>query len=132
MHLALYAISRKAGFLAGFPKDRPAAKFRRAAFSCALALVAATAGAARADDTARGLIESNGVVRFNGFRIEQNTGRDPLTRGRALDQPPRAKAVIPTPRGAQQRVIVDMTKRYRPPEVTIPYLPPPPQTLEPR
>jgi len=107
-------------------------KIRRAAFSCALALLGATAIAAQADDTARGLIERNGVVRFNGFRIEQDTARDPLIRGRALDRPGRAEAVIPTPPGAKQKVIVDMTMRYRPPEVTMPYLPAPAQTLGPK
>lgn len=128
MHLALYEVSRKTGFR----KHRPAATIRRAVLSCAVTLLAATVVAAQADDKARGLIEKDGVVRFNGFRIEQNTERDPLIRGRVLDQPGRAEAVIPTPRGAKQRVIVDMTNRYRPPEVTMPYLPPPPPTLAPR
>ena len=105
---------------------------RRAAFSCALALLGSTAIAAQADDTARGLIERDGVVRFNGFRIEQDTARDPLIRGRVLDQPRRAEAPIPTPPGAKPRVVVDMTMRYRPPEVTMPYLPAPAQTLGPK
>ena len=130
MHLALYAISRKAGIYPGSSKARPAVKIRRAAFSCAIALLGSTA--ARADDTARGLIERDGVTRFNGFRIEQDTARDPLIRGRVLDRPRRAEAVIPAPPGANKRVIVDMTMRYRPPEVTIPYLPPPPQTAGPK
>ena len=102
----------------------------RAAFLCAVALLAATA--AQADDAARGLIERDGVMRFNGFRIEQDTTRDPLLRGRALVQPRRAEAAIPAPPGSKTRVIVDMTMRYRPPEVTMPFLPAPAQTLGPK
>ena len=102
----------------------------RAAFLCSVALLAATA--AQADDAARGLIERDGVMRFNGFRIEQDTTRDPLLRGRALVQPRRAEAAIPAPPGSKTRVIVDMTMRYRPPEVTMPFLPAPAQTLGPK
>lgn len=132
MHFTLYAIGRKAGFPDVYPKARPAMKIRRAAFSCAFALLGATAMAAQAADEARGLIEKDGVTRFNGFRIEQNTERDPLTRGRVLNQPGRAEAAIPTPPGARNRVIIDMTTRYRPPENILRYLPAPAQTLGPK
>jgi hypothetical protein len=130
VHFALYAISRKADLKAGSSKARSAMRIRRTGLSCAVALLGATA--AQADDAARGLIERDGVMRFNGFRIEQDTTRDPLLRGRALDQPRRAEAVIPAPPGSKTRVIVDMTMRYRPPEVTMPYLPAPAQTPGPK
>jgi len=119
VRIALYELSRHSGVV----KNRPARHFRRTVFLCALALLGATA--AHAQEKPRGLVENNGVTRFNGFRIEQNTERDALSRGRVLDQPRRAEAVIPTQRGAKQRVIVDMTMRYRPPENTLRYLPAP-------